>query len=308
MKDIYPKAPVVNRLLNAMLEKPHPHAILFTGPRGRKRDILFRFLAFYYCQTRSACGHCPDCRYLANRHHPDLWVVSSDKSLIPLSAIRPDPVTGEGGEATKLVYRPPTRGLKRTVLILEADKMQKVAQNALLKTLEEPPPSGFFILLTSRPSLLADTIRSRCMEIALPPAVESDSLASRLSAPHGVSPDDPRLQAIIRLSQQSWDSFLKGGPGSATIEQVDTLLEELKKLAPKEADRRLLVQWLLDAYLLELPLQPLSAERKAQIAESLSESKQMVSRNLNLFFCMQAALRPLKNLPQNLSPPSSTPL
>lgn len=305
MKAIFPQAPLVNRLLNAMLEKPLPHALLFTGPRGHKTQVVFRFLTFYYCRTRTACGACPDCRYLAGRRHPDLWIVSTDKSQIPLGAIRPDPVTGEGGEATTFVYRPPTRGVKRTVLILEADKMRKEPQNALLKTLEEPPQGGLFILLTSRPNLLASTIRSRCMEIVLPlPSLleeserkgeggASEALIARLAAPHGVSPDDPRLQAVVRLSRQSLAFFRKPAAELTISEQADTLLEELKKLAPKESDRRVLAQWLLDAYLLELLLEPICAQKKAEIAEVLSESKRMVHRNLNLFLCLQRALRPL---------------
>jgi DNA polymerase-3 subunit delta' len=104
-----------------------------------------------------ACGECPACRRIARGVHADVLLVApGDTGSIKIEQVR------EVIERT--IYRP-FEGRRRVTIIDEADALMPPAQNALLKTLEEPPSSSIFILITSRPDALLPTVRSRCSHI-----------------------------------------------------------------------------------------------------------------------------------------------
>jgi DNA polymerase-3 subunit delta' len=103
---------------------------------------------------RDACGACPSCRRIARGIHPDVLLVEpGDTGSIKIEQVR-DVVDRAG-------YRP-FEGRRRVVIINEADAMVEAAQNALLKTLEEPPSASVFILVSSIPDALLPTVLSRC--------------------------------------------------------------------------------------------------------------------------------------------------
>lgn len=104
-----------------------------------------------------ACGTCPACTRIARGIHPDVLVVEPDDSgSIKIEQVR-EVIEGAA-------YRP-FEGRRRVVIFDEADSLLTSAQSALLKTLEEPPPSSVFFLVTSRPDMLLPTVRSRCCEL-----------------------------------------------------------------------------------------------------------------------------------------------
>ena len=104
-----------------------------------------------------ACGRCRACDRIARGVHIDVLALEpDDKASIKIDVIRD--VLSQAG------YRP-FEGRRRVVLIREADTLEPQAQNALLKSLEEPPPATMFILTTSVPGLLLPTVRSRCMRL-----------------------------------------------------------------------------------------------------------------------------------------------
>jgi DNA polymerase-3 subunit delta' len=82
------------------------------------------------------------------------------------------------------------------VIVDEADQLGTFAQNALLKTLEEPPPRNVFVLVTSRPSLLLTTVRSRCCVLRFAPLAAAE-IAAALAGAHGFSSDDARAAAAL---------------------------------------------------------------------------------------------------------------
>jgi DNA polymerase III subunit delta' len=137
-----------------------PHALLFAGPDGvGKRILAIELIKNLFCEERRACGSCHPCRALTAGHHPDFTILSRETSIKidELRAIRKD------------VYEPPYEAPVRAIVIDNADLMTREAGNALLKTLEEPPPSNVFILVSSREQEIPLTVRSRCMRIGFGP-------------------------------------------------------------------------------------------------------------------------------------------
>src|SRR5204863_1502376 len=103
-----------------------------------------------------ACGECASCRRIARGVHQDVLTIEpGDTGTIKIEQVR-DVIDRAG-------YRP-FEGRRRVVIVDEADAMVAPAQNALLKTLEEPPSASVFILISSTPDALLPTVRSRCRQ------------------------------------------------------------------------------------------------------------------------------------------------
>jgi DNA polymerase-3 subunit delta' len=101
-----------------------------------------------------ACGICPACQRIARGVHPDVSIIEpGDTGVIKVDQIR--------DVVDRAAYRP-FEGRRRVVIFDDADALMPSAQNAMLKTLEEPPASAVFLLITSRPDALLATVRSRC--------------------------------------------------------------------------------------------------------------------------------------------------
>ncbi|HKY22433.1 MAG TPA: DNA polymerase III subunit [Vicinamibacterales bacterium] len=104
-----------------------------------------------------ACGTCPTCRRIVRGAHADVQIVEpGDNGSIKIEQVR--------AAIDRAVYRP-FEGRRRVTIIDRADALVPAAQNALLKTLEEPLPASVFILVTSRPDALLPTVRSRCAQL-----------------------------------------------------------------------------------------------------------------------------------------------
>lgn len=152
-----------------------PHALLLTGHAGVGKSVLAEALVHgLLCQSPSedgvACGHCQSCGLLAAGTHPDvMWLEPEEEGkAIPVDRVR---AVGEF-LALKGQY-----GGRQIVLIQPAEAMNRHAANSLLKTLEEPTEDALLILLSSQPSLLLPTIRSRCQQVVFPRPDEQLSLA-----------------------------------------------------------------------------------------------------------------------------------
>lgn len=138
------------------------HAFLLTGPHGVGKkscaDLIARAIL---CQSENPpCGECPECkRYLAGSH-PDVHIVSGEGRSISVDEIRT--------LREKLALRP-FGGGRHIAIIRQADKLTAQAQNALLKTLEEPAGDTVFFLITDQPGAMLQTIVSRCRPLRLFP-------------------------------------------------------------------------------------------------------------------------------------------
>jgi DNA polymerase-3 subunit delta' len=149
-------------LLRAVVARSVPQSLLFDGPDGvGKRTTSLALASAINCPNPAidgdACGACSSCRRIARAQHPDIVsLVANDKGTITVDMARE--VIGQAS------YRP-FEARRRVVIVDEADRLQPSAQNALLKTLEEPPPSSMFVLVSARPDSLLETVRSRCPRV-----------------------------------------------------------------------------------------------------------------------------------------------
>ncbi len=141
------------------------HAYIFNGDKGSgKKTLAEAFAMTLQCTSEGdvPCGACHSCRQAASGNHPDIIHVSHEKpTSIGVEDIR-DQLTGD-------IQIRPYNGKYKIYIINEAEKMTVQAQNAILKTIEEPPEYAVIILLTSNEQSFLDTIRSRCVVLNLKP-------------------------------------------------------------------------------------------------------------------------------------------
>jgi DNA polymerase-3 subunit delta' len=169
-RDVVGHVRLIDLLSRSVAGATLPPSLLFAGPAGVGKHLTALAVAqALNCinptkgsglraqGTIDACGVCPACTRIARGVHPDVLFVSPGES----GAIKIDQVRDVVDRAQ---YRP-FEGRRRVVIIDEADALVTAAQNALLKTLEEPTPSSVFILVTARPDMLLPTVLSRCPQL-----------------------------------------------------------------------------------------------------------------------------------------------
>src|SRR6266851_1809829 len=145
-------------------------------PAGAPSEPLFEV---------DACGKCAACARIARGVHPDVILVEpGDTGSIRIDQVR--------DIVDRAAYRP-FEGRRRAVIVDEADAMMPAAQNALLKTLEEPPSASVFMLVTSRPDMLLGTVQSRCPRLRFRP-LGADDVAAVLMT-RGRREDEARAAA-----------------------------------------------------------------------------------------------------------------
>lgn len=163
------------RIASAMQGERLPHAILLHGPRGVGKEIFAGALAAaLLCPNRGAalvaCGECAECALSRAGSHPDLYRLRplEEKKSISVDQVR---------EACDQLGMTAMRHGHRIAVVAPAQAMTMNAQNALLKTLEEPAPRTLLLLVTARPSVLAPTLRSRCQRVEIARPTAEDALA-----------------------------------------------------------------------------------------------------------------------------------
>jgi DNA polymerase-3 subunit delta' len=166
-------APIVTLLRQAVARGRVPQTLLFAGPEGVGKQATAVALAqALNCPVRrtsggdDACGTCPTCRRIERGQHSDVTVLDrGEDATIKLKVLRERVLDVIG-------YRP-FEGQRR-VFIIAADDLMETGQDALLKTLEEPPPSAVLILISAYPDSLSQTVQSRCRRLRFGPLSERE--------------------------------------------------------------------------------------------------------------------------------------
>ena len=186
--------PLLELLARATARDTLPPSLLFAGPEGiGKRRTALALAEALNCDRpvttaagRDACGECAPCKRIARGVHADVLVVEpGDSGSIKIEQIR-DVIDRAG-------YRP-FEGRRRVVIIDQADALGANAQDAILKTLEEPPSASVFVLITDRPDMLLPTVRSRCQRLRFGPLSPAD-VAALLMRDHEMSPAEAHAAA-----------------------------------------------------------------------------------------------------------------
>src|SRR6266853_5750941 len=191
-----------------------PGSLLFTGDEGIGKKLFALELAkAMNCRQRigvEACDECSSCKRISRSTFPPftseddnkqrlIWSEHADVAMVRphKQIIRVKPMRELEREAN---FRP-FEGAARVFIVEDADYMNDQAANALLKTLEEPPPASHLILTTSNPTALLATIRSRCQMIRFAP-IDAAEVERFLVEQKSISDEDARL--LARTSQGSF--------------------------------------------------------------------------------------------------------
>jgi len=178
MRDVIGQRRIVGRLGERAARGDVAHAYGLFGPRSiGKRTVALRLAQTLQCERQlpGGCGRCLACRKIERDIHPDVRLITraQDKKDIAIEQIR---------EMQNDLALRPLEGRRRVVIIDDAGELNQFGQDALLKTLEEPPSHAVLLLVTTTPAALHETIRSRVQPLQLrlvPTAEIAEALAAR---------------------------------------------------------------------------------------------------------------------------------
>ena len=222
---------VLRALVNALDHQRLHHAYLFTGTRGVGKTTVARIFAkSLNCEqgvSASPCGQCSACREIDEGRFVDLIEVDA-ASRTKVEDTR---------ELLENVQYAPTRGRYKVYLIDEVHMLSTHSFNALLKTLEEPPPHVKFLLATTDPQRLPVTILSRCLQFnlkRLPPEMIREYLGKVLGQ-EGIAAEAGALKQIARAADGSMrdalsllDQAIAYGGGRVDEAEVGTMLGSIE--------------------------------------------------------------------------------
>lgn len=179
------------------------HTYLFVGTEGiGKHTFALQVAQCLLCQTHSedefeACGTCPGCKQVLAGTHPDLFVVGcpEGKREIPIDTfLGPAERRGKAGLCYDLSHTPMAGG-RKIAIIGDAERLNDESSNALLKTLEEPPPHSLIILVATHSDSILPTIRSRCQILRFSPLTTANVVELLLKTGLTSDPDAAAIAA-----------------------------------------------------------------------------------------------------------------
>ena len=277
----------------------HQAYLLVGAEEGAARELATAFAASLVCQSPSgtdACGKCAACRKLAGGNHPDVvYLLPNEKGAIVVDQVR---------EVAERLSFKAVESAWKVVIIGAADVARPEAQNALLKTLEEPPGATCFLLTATRLRALLPTVRSRCVTLRLAPRDRlttwrdleaggvDPALARALSPLVGDAAD--HAASLVELGAQEIEASLDRvlAPGA----DLRTVLEAAADLGAKRERADLALA------LLEVRIRDALARRRGasdQLCYGASAPTHVPARRLALAAARLATLRRLKTINVN---------
>lgn len=237
MRVPHERDPVRARLSAAAARGALSPALLFTGPGDRLGAARYAAAAFQCTGPEDSrpCGVCPACRKVREDIHPDvLTVQDSQHKNIAVEVVR---------EVRRDAYIRPNEGRRKVYLFPDCTLLTEQDQNVLLKLVEEGPPYAAFLFCTENPAAVLQTLRSRCVELKLPPAAagsaEADEDGDALCRCLARGKQGAAAELAVRLEKKK----LSREALAAALERSRVLCAQALLLfygqAPAEPDREL---------------------------------------------------------------------
>ena len=218
----------------AIRDKKPFHAYLFQGEEGVGKEALARtFAAGLQCQSESAdkpCKECVSCRQMESGNQPDVIWVTREKASLGVDEIRE--------QLCNTMDIKPFSSPYKIYLVPEAEKMTEAAQNALLKTIEEPPEYGIVILMTSNISALLPTIQSRCLTMEFRPL--STAVVESYVKEHCQVPDY-QARASAAFAQGNLGKAMRYAKSEDFIERKEHIISLLRYVEQMDLSEMLAV-------------------------------------------------------------------
>jgi len=268
-KDIVGQDRAIGFLKNAIRKNRLSHAYLFTGVDGiGKRTTAINLAMVINCllpKDSDSCGECLSCRKIRCGNHPDMQIIEPHGQSIRIEQVR---------ELSRSLCFRPIEGKKKVCIIVNGEKMQDVAANALLKTLEEPPSHILIVITAPEPKDLLPTVVSRCQNIGFSPLTPA-IISERLCEERGL---DRRTAHIL--------SFLaEGSLGRALSIDIQSLLEKREHLINEVCG-----------------ISVREAGKISSLAEVLGKSNDDLLDTLNLLSSLFRDIMVLKNAKEDVCP------
>lgn len=171
---------IIQHLQNAIVSNKVSHAYILHGEKGMGKKLLAAaFAKTLQCEEKGliSCNRCKSCMQVDSNNHPDILWVTHEKASIGVDDIRL--------QVNADMQIKPYSSPYKIYIIDDADKLTEQAQNALLKTMEEPPEYAVLILLASNTSVILPTILSRCVTLNLKP-VDKQAIKEFLMEQHQI--------------------------------------------------------------------------------------------------------------------------
>ncbi|MBE3520142.1 MAG: DNA polymerase III subunit delta' [Firmicutes bacterium] len=276
------------------------HAYIFRGPSGCGKATTGRVFARYLLCSRVSegkseepCGQCPSCVRFSYGTHPDFFDVGKDQRTIKIE---------DSHQMIEDSMKKPFLASRKVFLLRNVENMTREASNALLKALEEPPPSTCFILTSSNPAAVPDTVISRCQSVPFRP-LPVKALVHIISGLRDVTPDEA-IEAA-RFAAGSVEKALLLLDARNGLRGFATLLEDALAESPivqaerySHMDAGAQTQF-LDALQVELEKR-LELSLEAQSEETKREAKEGDFR----FYreCLLSIMKAKRRLERNVSP------
>ncbi|MCQ5339569.1 ATP-binding protein [Eubacterium ventriosum] len=219
---------ILRHFENAIRMGKISHAYIINGEEGSgKMNLAIHFAKALQCERNNfnkainedgeritvpgtACGQCKSCKQTDSKNQPDIKYITYEKSGIGVDEIRE--------QINDDIDIKPYSSPYKIYIVPESEKMTVQAQNALLKTIEEPPEYAIIILLTTNADTFLQTILSRCVMLNIRP-VKEDIIKNQLTSQYGVGDYEARVAA----------TFSNGNPGKAIKLATSEEFKELKQ-------------------------------------------------------------------------------